>query len=335
MVAVAPLRPGLVDRQRFLRDVLAGLERQPRMLPCKYFYDQRGSQLFDLICQTPEYYPTRKEIQILADHAENIAGVLGSGVVLVEYGSGTSAKTRVLLDHLRPPLKYVPVDISAEHLFASAHQLRQSYPALDVFPLAADFTRSISRRALPGRSGRVIVFFSGSTLGNFDPARARRLLQDIARLCAPDGGLLVGIDLKKNVGVLTEAYNDRAGVTAAFNKNLLQRINAELGGNFDLRQFQHRAVYEPGPGRICMSLVSQSEQTVVIDDRCFDFAESEPIVTEHSYKFDVDGFCSLAAAAGLEARHIWTDSRQWFAVIYCEVVRESVDDSQPTGRYRE
>jgi dimethylhistidine N-methyltransferase len=313
-------RPGRADGgDAVLREVLAGLARPQKQLPCKYFYDERGSHLFDEICELEEYYLTRCELAILRRHAGQMAGRIGTGCALIEYGSGSSLKTRLLLDRLDRPAAYVPVDISGEHLLHSARQLARAYPGLEVVPVCADFTRPFALPKLRQPPRRRVVYFSGSTIGNFGPAEATALLAGIARLCGPGGGLLIGVDLKKDRAVLEPAYDDSRGVTAAFNLNLLARINRELGADFDLIRFRHRAFYNEGAGRIEMHLVSLATQTVHVGGTAFELAEGETICTEYSYKYGLDEFRELAARAGLGLEQVWTDEKGLFSVQYLGV----------------
>jgi dimethylhistidine N-methyltransferase len=300
----------------FLRDVLAGLSRPDRWLPCKYFYDRRGAELFEQICELPEYYPTRCELQILERRAAEMAALLGPDCALVEYGSGAGRKTRLLLDHLGGSPTYVPVDISREQLHRTAKQLARDYPHVTVTPLCADFTRPFALPRLGAGVRRRVVYFSGSTIGNFAPAEAAQLLSHIAALVGPDGGLLIGVDLKKARTILEPAYDDARGVTAAFNLNLLARINRELGANFALEQFRHRAFYNEGPGRIEMHLVSTVRQVVSLAGQRFVLEEGEGICTEHSHKYSPADFRDLAARARLAVRSIWTDEGGLFSVQY-------------------
>jgi L-histidine Nalpha-methyltransferase len=309
---------GAPEREAFRRDVLHGLRRPHKELPCKYFYDTRGSRLFDAICRLEEYYPTRCEREVLRRHGEEIADALGPGVVVIEYGSGSSLKTRLLLERLRRPAAYVPVDISREHLMRAAERLRARFPGLPVRPVVADFTRPFRLPDLP--AGRRVVYFSGSTIGNFPPAEAADLLAGIRRLCGPDGGLLIGVDLKKDVAVLERAYNDARGVTAAFNLNLLERINRELGGDFDPARFRHVAFYDPSHGRIEMHLVSRDEQVVRVGGVAFPFRQGESIRTENSYKYSPEDFATLTGRAGLAVRAVWTDEGGLYSVQYLEPV---------------
>lgn len=315
-------RPDL-EREQFLADALGGLRRPNKTLPCKYFYDSEGSKLFDQICELPEYYPTRTELGILRAHAGELAACLGPGALVVEYGSGSSVKTRLLLDRLERPAAYVPVDVSREHLLATALALRLDYPSLPVLPVCADFCAPFALPRLRRAPRRRAVYFPGSTIGNFSEAAAAALLAGIARLVGPGGALLVGADLVKDPRVLERAYDDAAGVTAAFNLNLLGRMNRELGADFDLRRFRHRAAWVPGPQRIEMHLVSEAPQVVHLGGTEIHFARGESICTEHSHKYTLPGFAALARRAGLIVRRVFTDRAQQFSVQYLEVPRRS------------
>jgi L-histidine Nalpha-methyltransferase len=306
------------ERERFLRDALAGLRQQRKTLPCKYFYDAEGSKLFDQICTLPEYYPTRTELGILRAHAGEMAHGLGPETLLVEYGSGSSVKTRRLLDRLARPAAYVPVDISREHLLDTALTLRLDYPGLEVLPVCADFTApfTLPRPRLP--AARRAVYFPGSTIGNFSEAGAVALMAGVARRVGRGGAFLVGVDLKKDPRVLERAYDDAAGVTAAFNRNLLARMNRELDADFDLRRFSHRAVWAEAAGRVEIYLVSDVEQVVHLDGVAIHFDRGESICTEHSHKYTLEGFAELARRAGLTVRRVWTDHARRFSVQYLE-----------------
>jgi dimethylhistidine N-methyltransferase len=305
------------ERETFRRDVLSGLLRPRKELPCKYFYDDRGSRLFDAICGLEEYYLTRCELEILRRDGARVAEALGPHCVLIEYGSGSGVKTRLLLELLDRPAAYVPVDISGEHLQRTAARLRDAFPRLAVRPIVADFTAPFPLPALP--PGRPVVFFSGSTIGNFMPDEAVALLAGMGRLAGPDGGLLIGADLKKEADILERAYDDARGVTAAFNLNLLERINRELGADFDLRRFRHQARYDAPHGRIEMYLVSLAEHTVRLGDVRISFRRGESIRTEYSHKYGLDDFAALASRAGLGVRRVWTDARRWYSLQYLEV----------------
>ncbi|HEY1379902.1 MAG TPA: L-histidine N(alpha)-methyltransferase [Gemmataceae bacterium] len=314
--AVHDLSPAVA---RFRADVLRGLRRPHKRLPCKYFYDDLGSRLFDRICELPEYYPTRTELGILRADAPAMAARLGPDCLVIEYGSGSGIKTRLLLDAVGRPAGYLPVDIARDHLERSAAALAADYPGLTVLPVCADFTRPF---ALPPRvpaAARRVIYFPGSTIGNFGPGAARRLLAGMAEMAGAGGTVLIGVDLKKDPKVLEAAYDDAAGVTAAFNTNLLARINRELGGDFRLDRFAHHALYDPTFGRVEMHLVSRRRQTVRVAGESIEFEEGEGIRTECSYKFTVRGFQALAASAGLRPRQVWTDPRRWFSVQYLVV----------------
>jgi dimethylhistidine N-methyltransferase len=299
--------------------VLAGLSAPAKSLPCKYLYDDRGSRLFDQICDLPEYYPTRTELGILRRHAGDMAAALGTGCLVIEYGSGSGTKTPLLLDRLKQPAGYVPVDISRDHLLASAAVLQRRFPNLDVLPVWADFTGEFEVPATRRVPRRKAVFFPGSTIGNFGPTCAIELMRGVARRCGRGGAFLVGVDLHKSKAILEPAYDDAAGVTAAFNKNLLVRINRELGTDFDLDQFDHRAVFDETHSRIEMHLVSRRRREVHLDGHTIAFAAGETICTEYSYKYTLDAFRGLARAAGLTVRQVWTDPAGWFSVQYLEV----------------
>jgi dimethylhistidine N-methyltransferase len=301
------------DRDTFLREVLAGLGAEPKTLPCKYFYDEAGSKLFDDICELPEYYPTRTELQIMQDNGAAMAQQMETGVKLIEYGSGSSIKTRILLDHLEEPAAYVPVDISGEHLTRSAEALSRRYPGLRVLPVCADFSRGFPVPVVSDTRSS-IVYFPGSTIGNFDRPEAEGFLRKIARSCGKGGRLLIGVDLVKDLGVLERAYNDAAGVTAAFNLNLLHRINRELDGNFDLGAFEHRAIWNGELSRIEMHLISQRDQSVEVDGYAIAFLKGESIQTESSHKYRIETFAEMALAAGFTRKGLWTDPKDWFSV---------------------
>lgn len=299
--------------QTVVNEVLAGLSLPQKKLSPKYLYDERGSQLFDAITELEEYYPTRTEIKILTNSLEDIAATLGDDFALIEYGSGSSLKTEILLDRLTELKQYVPLDISGEHLYKSADRLAARYPTLNILPVVADYTRPFE---LPTLQGRPIVFFPGSTIGNFEPQEALPFLEQIRNLIGNAGGLLLGVDLKKDPSRLHAAYNDRLGVTAAFNLNLLKHLNKTLGGNFDLDTFHHYAFYNPYAGRIEMHLVSNQAQTVTVAGQPLTFYEGETIWTESSYKYTLDGFRRLVSQAGLTVKQVWTDEERLFSLQY-------------------
>lgn len=308
-----------VDRG-FLADGLRGLSGSPKWIPSKHLYDKRGSELFDQICQLDEYYVTRCEMEIMHRHAGEMAAALGSPVRLVEFGSGSSVKTRLLLDHLCDRSIYLPVDVSAEHLAESAAQLRLEYPDIEVRPIQADFSCDFSLPSdAPGV--RVAVYFPGSTIGNFEHHTAKRLLRRIRMLCGLGGELLIGIDLRKDPQVTQAAYDDAQGVTAEFTYNLLLRMNRELAADFNRDAFSYRAVYDEDAGRIEASLVSKREQTVSLAGQVFHLEHGEAIRTEYSHKYTLAQFDSLAASAGFERSRTWTDEKDWFAVLLLKAVR--------------
>ncbi len=302
-----------VQDKSFYRDVIAGLSLPQKAIPPKYFYDERGSQLFDAICEVPEYYPTRTEAALLASIAPELSERLAKIEHLIEYGSGASKKTRIVLDAL-PHLKtYVPMDISEEFLLGVAERLAEDYPGLHIAPLVGDFTNSL---ALPReiRSGNKAGFFPGSTIGNLGPIDGRDFLARARQQLGGGSAFLLGADLVKNEDVLRAAYNDRAGVTAQFNLNLLSRINRELGADFDECAFHHKAIWNSGESRIEMHLVSDARQTVSLNGHQFRFQDGETIHTENSYKFTPDTLRALAQDAGWRTDKIWTDGEYPFAV---------------------
>jgi dimethylhistidine N-methyltransferase len=300
---------------QFRAAVLGGLALPHKRLPCKFFYDEEGSRLFEAICELPEYYPTRTECRILEARAGEIAALLGPGARLVEFGSGAGIKVRLLLRALETPAAYVPVDISRDHLVMAASALARDFPALHIAPVCADYTE---RFALPASTARVARttsgFFPGSTIGNFSPEQAWHFLVRARQLLGTGGWMIVGVDLHKDNAILHAAYNDAAGVTAAFNLNLLRRINRELDGTFDLDAFGHHAFYNAAERRIEMHLISRRAQTVRVGDAAFEFAEGETIHTEDSYKYGLDDFRRLAERAGFEPVTAWTDDDRLFSV---------------------
>lgn len=318
---VAPLasRPDAAD-WLLVEEVLAGLRGTPKRLSSAYLYDRRGSQLFEAICELPEYYLTRTETAILARHAAEMAACIGEQALLLEPGSGSSRKTRLLLDALPDLAAYVPVDISRSHLLEAARAVQAAYPRLEVLPVCADFTQGFTLPPARRSPSRVVVFFPGSTLGNFDAPEAIRLLGLMHRAAGAGGGLLIGIDLAKDQGVLERAYNDAAGVTAAFNMNLLLRLNRELAADFDPGCFRHEAVWVPEASRIEMHLVSVCAQAVHIAGERVEFAAGERLVTEHCHKYTAESFASQARAAGWAPRCSWTDPSGYFSVQYLETV---------------
>jgi len=303
------------EEERLLLEIVSGLSRRPRRLPCKLFYDERGSQLFDSICELDEYYPTRTEASIIAANVEEMAACFPPDSVMVEYGSGSSIKTCLLLDHLLHLRAYVPLDISREHLIQSAERLRQRYANLRVIPLCADYTADAFPELPEGDVPRV-VFFPGSTIGNFEPAEAVAFLGRIRRVIGDQGGLLIGVDLRKDPVILERAYNDSAGVTAEFNLNALRHINRRFGGNFVLQQYRHHALFNAELSRIEMHLISRIKQSVRVADREVTLEAGESIHTESSYKYTLEHFAETASRAGLEVKRVWTDPASLFSVQY-------------------
>ncbi|HIF97378.1 MAG TPA: L-histidine N(alpha)-methyltransferase [Myxococcales bacterium] len=319
--AVGPrcMRCTVPEPDRFLEDVLAGLRGEQKTLPCKYLYDARGSLLFEEICELDEYYPTRTEFDIMESSVADMAGHLGESVLLIEYGSGSSRKTRLLLDAMRAPAGYVPIDISGEILEESASAIVQRYPGLEVFPICADYLMPLQIPKLAKSVSRSVVYFPGSTIGNFRPEEALEFLNRVAHLIGEGGGLLIGVDLRKEPDVLRRAYDDSNGVTAAFNRNLLTRINRELAGEFPEEAFRHESFWNKDHGRIEMHLVCETACRVAVGAEFISFSAGESIVTEYAYKYEVGEFQSLASKAGFTPQAVWTDPEEKFSVHYFNV----------------
>jgi L-histidine Nalpha-methyltransferase len=307
------LAPG---EESFRDAVLNGLGYARRAIPCKFFYDERGSALFEAICRLPEYYLTRTEIAILEENAIAIAEQMGRHCRLIEFGSGASTKVRILLRALDHPAAYVPVDISREHLRDAAASLAEDFPALPVVAVCADYTRPFPMPPLPGPVGKRVGFFPGSTIGNFEPDAAVAFLANYARILGPGGEMLIGVDLEKDPEILNAAYNDRAGVTAQFNLNLFERINRELDGDLDIDRFEHVAFYNEIDGRVEIYIRSLANQEAWIAGKPILFAKGELIHTEYSYKYSVPEFRALAARAGFRPVDTWTDPEELFSVHY-------------------
>ena len=303
----------------FVRDLQAGL--QARRIAPKWFYDEAGSHLFERICELPEYYLTRTELAIMQTHAAEMAQIIGPQAALIEFGSGTSQKTRLLLDQLEAPAAYVPVDIAREHLIEAANTLSRDYPAVRIYPVCADFTQPFELPKPAQVAQRRVVYFPGSTLGNFSRDQARTVLERMRTIVGAEGAVLIGIDLKKDPDILRAAYNDRAGVTAQFNLNALRHINRELGTDFDLRGFRHEAVWNEEQSRIEMHLVSAREQTVTVAGTRLRLAQGEHLRTEFCHKYTLDSFAALAASARLAATRIWMDEDSRFTVQLLEPAR--------------
>jgi dimethylhistidine N-methyltransferase len=303
-----PLRQ---PQEPFLADVLCGLQSSPKALPAKYLYDERGSLLFEEICELPEYYPTRVEVALLRRHARSLGILAGEGATLVEFGAGALKKIELLLAAFARPDVYMPVDISGAFLEAQSEALQTRWPHLQVRPVIADFTQA---DLPPVRAGEHrFGFFPGSTIGNFEPDAACAFLRR-ARQALAGGGMLVGVDLVKSPALLHHAYNDAAGITAAFNKNILLRINREIGADFDPGQFEHYAFYDPRRRRVEMHLVSRCDQTVSVAGEMVSFAEGETLHTENSYKYTVEEFQDLALAAGFLPQQVFVDDSRLFSL---------------------
>ena len=297
--------------------IVEGLSQARKEISPKYFYDERGSQLFEKITALPEYYPTSAELDIMRSNIDEMVALIGKQASLIEFGSGSSLKTRILLEQLDDIAAYVPVDISEEHLYASARQIRAEFPHIAVHPVVADFTRSFDLPVPAVMPVKNVVYFPGSTIGNFEQDAAIDLLRVMHQEAGENGALLIGVDLQKDVDVIDRAYNDSAGVTAEFNLNVLRHLNTSYGANFDLELFEHRAVYDENHGRVVLELVSQADQTFQVGTTEFDIADGEPILTEYSHKYTLDGFAGMASDAGFTVEKVWTDPEQLFSVQYC------------------
>jgi dimethylhistidine N-methyltransferase len=296
----------------FAAAVTAGLSANPKSIPPKFFYDATGSDIFNRICETEEYYVTRTEVALLGKIGAEIAKHAGPGVSVIEYGCGSSDKIRTLLDALDSPAEYWAIDISRDHLLASADAIGRDYPDLGVNAVVADFAGALE---LPDQmAGRKLAFFPGSTIGNQTPLEAEAFLTGVRGVVGDAGALLIGVDLKKDLGRLTRAYNDAAGHTADFNLNLLHRMRAELGAELDPDGFEHMAFFDPDQSRIEMHLAAKGAQTIRLGGQAFAFADGETIHSENSYKYDIAGFQALAARAGFKAQQCWTDANDLFSI---------------------
>ena len=308
---------GQVDERS---DILDGLSQDQKQLSPKYFYDETGSRLFDQICDLPEYYLTRTELGIMREHVEAMTGLMGPRASIIELGSGSSLKTRILLDHVEEPAAYVPVDISRDHLLKTAGCLADDYPEIEILPVCADFTQSFELPEPAVEPDRHVVYFPGSTIGNFSRDDAIDLLKQVRQVVNGNGALLVGVDLIKPRKVVEAAYNDTAGVTAKFNKNILARINRDHAGAFDPSRFEHDAVYDEEHHRIEMRLISCEEQDIPIAGQSIHFEKGEYIVTEHSHKYSIDEFGSIGEEAEFSLKDIWTDPDELFSVQFLEAI---------------
>ena len=300
-----------------IEQIVTGLSASQKQISPKYFYDERGSKLFDEITRLPEYYLTETEFGIMRDNIEEIVELVGKQASLIEFGSGSSLKTRVLLEHLSELAAYVPVDISEEHLYASAALIREEFPHLDVLPVVADFTQQFRLPQPVVMPLRNIVYFPGSTIGNFEYDTAMSLLRVMHHEAGAGGALLIGVDLQKDPTIIENAYNDTSGITAQFNLNMLKHLNRDYGATFDVGEFEHRANYDPITGRVVIELVSQSDQSFEVGEREFDIADGETILTEYSHKYTLDGFAAMAQDAGFSVQRVWTDAERLFSVQFC------------------
>jgi dimethylhistidine N-methyltransferase len=313
LLRISPASAATGDMLEVVQD---GLRRRPKRLPSKYFYDQRGSELFERICELPEYYLTRAELELMRVHSGEIAAALGPEVLLVEYGSGCGTKTQLLLRQLERPVGYLPIELSRHALNSAVTTLRRAMPSLPITPLCADFTQPLAALPLLARGHRTVIYFPGSTIGNFDTHESIRLLRRMRQQIGADGAALIGVDLKKDPAVIEAAYNDAAGVTAQFTLNMLVRLNREIEADFNLAAFRHQAIYNRMAGRIETSIVSLRDQEVHAGMVTAHFAQNEPMLVEYSCKYAPEEFAQLAARAGLRVQQWWTDSSQRFSVYY-------------------
>jgi dimethylhistidine N-methyltransferase len=309
-------RTAPADGESFADSLVTGLHKTPKEIACKFFYDETGSRLFDAICELPEYYQTRTEMALLKRHATEIAALMGHEVEIVEFGAGSLRKVRIILDAAQSPRAYTPLDISGDYLQSVVRNLAADHPNLALRPIIADFTKPLEISALPGEPRRA-GFFPGSTIGNFKPDAAMALLRRM-RALLNGGGLLIGVDLVKDPVRLHAAYNDAAGITASFNKNLLARANRDLGTDFELDAFAHYAPYNASAHRIEMYLVSLKRQSVTLCGQRFEFAQGEPVHTEDSHKYTIESFREMACRAGFNPRAVWTDEERLFSMHWLE-----------------
>ena len=312
-----PLTEQSDDANDDLREILAGLSHEPKFVSSKFFYDERGSELFEQICELPEYYLTQTELGIMHANIGEMATAIGPEASLIEFGSGSSTKIRILLENLQSLAAYVPVDISRNYLVVVADRVQREFPDVEVLPVAADFTQPFdlpNPKVMPVRN---VVYFPGSTIGNFSTDAAQNLLRVMHQEAGENGALLIGIDRQKDKSTLENAYNDSAGVTAKFNLNILRRINHEFGADFDLSRFRHRAIYNDAAGRIEMYLDSTCDQVVNIAGQKIAFITDEAILTEHSHKYTLEGFAKMVGNAGFSVHSIWSDPDEKFSVFYC------------------
>lgn len=300
-----------------IQALVEGLNKPQKTVSPKYLYDEAGSQLFDRITEQPEYYPTGAELEIMRENVDDMTSLIGERASLIEFGSGSSLKTRILLEHLENLAAYVPVDISEDHLLSSAARIQSEFPDIDVRPVVADFTHSFALPTPSVMPVKNVVYFPGSTIGNFEHDAAMDLLHVMHGEAGENGALLIGVDLQKDAQIINRAYNDSAGVTAAFNLNMLRHLNSRYGANFDLDAFEHRAVYDAGKGRVVIELVSQRDQAFTVAGADFDIANGETILTEYSHKYTMESFARMAEDAGFRIAKVWTDKKGLFSVQYC------------------
>ena len=302
-----------------LREVLVGLSKSQKAIDPKFLYDKKGSEIFEKICHLPEYYPTKAETEILQVNAKEIAELIGSNALIIEPGSGSGDKVRFLLNELDSPEGFVPIEISRDSLLRMVEELDEEFPGLKVIPVCADFTEDLELPiSLDAQKGRKVIFFPGSTIGNLDPQDAVQFLKKFGKMIDNGGGLLIGVDLKKDKELFELAYDDPQGVTAEFNLNLLNRLNHEVNAAFNIKNFDHKAFYNENLGRVEMHLESKISQLVRVNQTVFRFKEGETIHTENSYKYSVEEFCELCAKAKLKIRKCWKDAAQLFCVYYFE-----------------
>lgn len=301
--------------QSLLEEIISGLRSDQKYLPSKLFYDERGSKLFDQICELDEYYLTRTELKIMGENIKSIVNLFDEHTLFIEFGSGSSLKTKLILNHLDKIAGYIPIDISEEHLMSSVSNLRNEYPAIDIYPLAADFTKPLQLPNVGEDNTKRIIYFPGSSIGNFTFDESRKFIEIVAQECGEDGGFIIGIDMVKDKHVLEKAYNDSRGVTSEFNLNLLTRLNAEFGFNFDLSNFQHLAFFNDEESRIEMHLICLADHVVNCNNKMFVFRKDETILTEYSYKYTLESFADIAGKY-FELSQVWTDENNFFSIVY-------------------
>ncbi len=307
-----------ITKEEMLTEILEGLTQSSKQIPSKYFYDEEGSVLFDAICELDEYYPTRNEMKIMSKNIKEISSLIGENALLIELGSGSSVKIRLLFEHLINLSGYIPIDISADHLEKSIECLHEDYPNIDIYPITADYTKDFNLPHIKKSYKRKVVFYPGSTIGNFTRTKAKDFLIKISEVLGERGGLLIGVDLKKDITILEAAYNDKKGITAAFNLNILNHLNNQLNTNFDTTKFEHYAVYNKDKGRIEMHLISKEKQSVKLNGSIIGFEKDENILTEYSNKYSIEEFKELISDKFL-LHKVWLDEKKLFSLQYYEV----------------